>query len=164
MPATDGTPRSSHFLPPSGTSSPDPAVCGCHSHGESAKPMFSTLIGRVQTPRPDAGRSPCRWARVRSARTVNGKPQVGQSPVRPGRLWYFSAMKALVLSGGSRTRLRPNTHNSAKQLVPVANKPVLFYGLEAIAAAGVTDVGIITGDTAPAIEAAVGDGSRFGIK
>jgi glucose-1-phosphate thymidylyltransferase len=73
-------------------------------------------------------------------------------------------MKALVLSGGSGTRLRPITHTSAKQLVPVANKPVLFYGLEAIAEAGVTDVGIIVGDTAPAIEAAVGDGSRFGIK
>jgi glucose-1-phosphate thymidylyltransferase len=73
-------------------------------------------------------------------------------------------MKALVLSGGSGTRLRPITHTSAKQLVPVANKPVLFYGLEAIAAAGVTDVGIIVGDTAPAIEAAVGDGSQFGIK
>src|SRR5690349_13618435 len=73
-------------------------------------------------------------------------------------------MKALVLSGGSGTRLRPITHTSAKQLVPVANKPVLFYGLEAIAAAGVTDVVIIVGDTAPAIEAAVGDGSKFGIK
>jgi glucose-1-phosphate thymidylyltransferase len=73
-------------------------------------------------------------------------------------------MKALVLSGGSGTRLRPITHTSAKQLVPVANKPVLFYGLEAIAAAGVTDVGIVVGDTAPAIEAAVGDGSQLGIK
>jgi glucose-1-phosphate thymidylyltransferase len=72
-------------------------------------------------------------------------------------------MKALVLSGGSGTRLRPITHTSAKQLVPVANKPVLFYGLEAIAAAGITDVGIVVGDTAPAIEAAVGDGSKFGI-
>jgi glucose-1-phosphate thymidylyltransferase len=73
-------------------------------------------------------------------------------------------MKALVLSGGAGTRLRPITHTSAKQLVPVANKPVLFYGLEAIAEAGVTDVGIIVGDTAPAIEAAVGDGSKFGLK
>jgi glucose-1-phosphate thymidylyltransferase len=72
-------------------------------------------------------------------------------------------MKALVLSGGSGTRLRPLTHTSAKQLVPVANKPVLFYGLEAIADAGVTDVGIVVGDTAPLIEAAVGDGSRFGL-
>jgi glucose-1-phosphate thymidylyltransferase len=59
--------------------------------------------------------------------------------------------------------LRPITHTWAKQLLPVANKPVLFYGLEAIAAAGITDVGIVVGDTAPAIEAAVGDGSKFGI-
>lgn len=72
-------------------------------------------------------------------------------------------MKALVLSGGAGTRLRPITHTSAKQLVPVANKPVLFYGLESIAAAGITDVGIIVGDTAEEIRAAVGDGSRFGL-
>jgi glucose-1-phosphate thymidylyltransferase len=73
-------------------------------------------------------------------------------------------VKALVLAGGTGTRLRPITHTSAKQLLPVANKPVLFYGLEAIAEAGVTDVGIVVGDTAPAIEAAVGDGSAFGIR
>ncbi|GAA2265554.1 glucose-1-phosphate thymidylyltransferase [Streptomyces amakusaensis] len=72
-------------------------------------------------------------------------------------------MKALVLSGGSGTRLRPLTHTSAKQLVPVANKPILFYVLEGIADAGVTDVGIVVGDTAEEIRAAVGDGSRFGI-
>ena len=73
-------------------------------------------------------------------------------------------MKALVLSGGAGTRLRPITHTSAKQLVPVANKPVLFYGLEAIRDAGVTDVGIIVGDTHAEIEAAVGDGSELGIQ
>jgi glucose-1-phosphate thymidylyltransferase len=73
-------------------------------------------------------------------------------------------MKALVLSGGSGTRLRPITYTSAKQLLPVANKPVLFYGLEAIAAAGITDVGIVVGDTAAAIKAAVGDGSVFGFR
>ena len=73
-------------------------------------------------------------------------------------------MKALVLSGGAGTRLRPITHTSAKQLIPIANKPILFYGLEAIAAAGITDVGIIVGDTRAEIEAAVGDGGRFGIK
>jgi len=89
--------------------------------------------------------------------------QAGNAPGSFERVGYQSAMKALVLSGGSGTRLRPITHTSAKQLVPVANKPVLFYGLEAIAAAGITDVGIVVGDTAPAIEAAVGDGSRFGI-
>ena len=73
-------------------------------------------------------------------------------------------MKALVLSGGAGTRLRPITHTSAKQLVPVANKPVLFYGLEAIRDAGVTEVGIIVGDTHAEIEAAVGDGSALGIR
>lgn len=73
-------------------------------------------------------------------------------------------MKALVLSGGAGTRLRPITHTSAKQLVPVANKPVLFYGLEAIAEAGVTDVGVIVGDTEAEIREAVGDGSQFGIR
>ena len=72
-------------------------------------------------------------------------------------------MKALVLAGGSGTRLRPITHTSAKQLIPVANKPVLFYGLEAISDAGITDVGIVVGDTAGAIESAVGDGSAFGL-
>lgn len=72
-------------------------------------------------------------------------------------------MKALVLAGGAGTRLRPITHTSAKQLVPVANKPILFYGLEAIAAAGVREVGIIVGDTRAEIMAAVGDGSRFGL-
>ena len=72
-------------------------------------------------------------------------------------------MKALVLAGGSGSRLRPITHTSAKQLLPVANKPVLFYGLEALRDAGITEAGIVVGDTAPAIQAAVGDGSAFGL-
>jgi len=69
-----------------------------------------------------------------------------------------------VLSGGKGTRLRPITHTSAKQLVPIANKPILFYGLEAIRAAGVVDVGIIVGDTHLEIEDAVGDGDTFGLR
>jgi glucose-1-phosphate thymidylyltransferase len=81
----------------------------------------------------------------------------------PSVLRYRRRMKALVLSGGAGTRLRPITHTSAKQLLPVANKPVLFYGLEAIRGAGITDVGMIVGSTAPAIQAAVGDGSAFGL-
>lgn len=72
-------------------------------------------------------------------------------------------LKGLVLSGGAGTRLRPITHTSAKQLVPVANKPVLFYGLEALAEAGITEVGIIVGETHEEIRAAVGDGSQFGL-
>lgn len=67
------------------------------------------------------------------------------------------------MSGGKGTRLRPITHTSAKQLVPVANKPILFFGLEAIRAAGIRDVGIVVGDTHREIREAVGDGSRFDV-
>ena len=72
-------------------------------------------------------------------------------------------MKGLILSGGAGTRLRPITHTSAKQLVPVANKPILFYGLEAMREAGIAEVGIVVGDTHAEVEAAVGDGARFGL-
>jgi glucose-1-phosphate thymidylyltransferase len=72
-------------------------------------------------------------------------------------------MKALVLAGGSGMRMRPITYTMAKQLLPVANKPVLFYGLEAIRDTGITEVGIVVGDTAPAICAAVGDGREFNL-
>lgn len=71
-------------------------------------------------------------------------------------------MKALILAGGKGTRLRPITFSMAKQLVPVANKPVVEYGIESIAEAGVKDFGIIVGDTAEAIKDALGDGSRWG--
>jgi glucose-1-phosphate thymidylyltransferase len=71
-------------------------------------------------------------------------------------------MKALILAGGAGTRLRPITHTSAKQLVPVANKPILFYGIEAMVAAGITEIGVIVGDTRAEVMSALGDGQRFG--
>jgi glucose-1-phosphate thymidylyltransferase len=74
-------------------------------------------------------------------------------------------VKGLILSGGRGTRLRPITHTSAKQLVPVANRPVLFYAVEAMAQAGIAEVGIIIApETGDEIRAAVGDGERFGVR
>ena len=72
-------------------------------------------------------------------------------------------MKGLILAGGAGTRLRPLTHTSAKQLVPIANKPILFYVVEQMAAARIKDIGVIVGDTHAEVEAAVGDGSAFGV-
>ena len=71
-------------------------------------------------------------------------------------------MKALILAGGAGTRLRPITHTRAKQLVPVANKPILFYGIEAMVDAGIREIGVIVGDTRAEVMDALGDGSQFG--
>ena len=73
-------------------------------------------------------------------------------------------MRALVLAGGEGSRLRPITHTSAKQLIPIAGTPILFHALQAIAAAGISEVGIVVGSTGDEVRAAVGDGRRWGLE
>ena len=82
----------------------------------------------------------------------------------PKALLEVTPVKGLILSGGKGTRLRPITYTGAKQLVPVANKPVLFYAIEDLVEAGIHDIGIVVGDTKDQIQAAVGDGSQFRCK
>jgi glucose-1-phosphate thymidylyltransferase len=82
----------------------------------------------------------------------------------PSRRIPTRTLKGLVLAGGKGSRLRPLTATGAKQLVPVANKPVLFYALEQLVAAGISEIGIVTGDTADQVRAAVGDGEAFGAR
>ena len=73
-------------------------------------------------------------------------------------------MKALILAGGTGSRLRPLTYTSAKQLIPIANKPILFYAVEAIRDAGITEIGVFVGDTAEEVKEALGDGNQFGVR
>jgi glucose-1-phosphate thymidylyltransferase len=91
-------------------------------------------------------------------------PQVSDSGTSGSFIRARPGMKGLILSGGAGTRLRPITHTRAKQLVPVANKPILFYGIQDMADAGIKELAIIVGDTSAEIMQAVGDGSRWGVE
>ncbi len=95
------------------------------------------------------------------ATTATKKSEMPASPASGDK---NSGLKGLVLSGGKGSRLRPFTYTNAKQLVPIANKPVLFYTIEQLVECGITDIGVIIGDTAEQVRAAVGDGSQFGAR
>lgn len=72
-------------------------------------------------------------------------------------------MKGLILAGGFGTRLRPLTYTGAKQLIPIANKPIIYYGIESLVKAGIKELGIVVGDTAKEVEDTVGKGDQWGI-
>src|SRR5579859_2715163 len=98
------------------------------------------------------------------------RPRLEQAPgpgdKSSGPVLISRRMKGLILAGGAGTRLRPITHTSAKQLVPIANKPIIFYGIEQLAAAGIKEIGIVVqvGETGDEIRSVVGDGSHFGVE
>ena len=125
------------------------------------RPCVPEVLQAGDDGRPLEGRSP------RASPSVQGPGlSAAREPLAycfPGRKKEYS-VKGLILSGGKGTRLRPITHTHAKQLIPIANKPILFYGLEAIREAGIRDIGIVVGDTWREIEEEVGDGSRWGVK
>ncbi len=87
--------------------------------------------------------------------------QVAETSLEEGKK-HLGTLKGLILSGGKGSRLRPFTYTNAKQLVPIANKPVLFYAIQQMVEAGITDIAIVVGETSEQIKAAVSDGSSFG--
>src|SRR6185437_14911255 len=175
---TPGGPGPSSATPPPWPAPPGARTWCCCSPSGRSSPRSRRTASAASWPgatssTPATGSTRSRGGRQAGSTGRSGWPRTrrpgrGWTPRRdgrrpPGRCTRFGQMKALVLAGGSGSRLRPITHTYAKQLVPVANKPVLFYGLEAIRDAGITDVGIVVGETAATIQGAVGDGQAFGL-
>src|SRR5215212_6039149 len=120
----------------------------------SGRPRCAGLRGRE-------GRRPRhRRATSRSGRHLPATPVYRTIPSMTAE----PPLKGLIATGGKGSRLRPFTYTGAKQLVPIANKPVLFYGVEQLVAAGVTEIGVVVGDTGAQVREALGDGSAFGAR
>src|SRR6476659_361729 len=120
-------------------------------------PRSTTAFGRWSTTRRPSGSDCSSWSGRARPGTTGSSAAFTSARMKP--------LKGLILSGGRGTRLRPITHTNAKQLVPVANRPVLFYGIDAMAEAGIEEVGIIIApETGDEIRAAAGDGSAFGVR
>ena len=154
----------------------DPGLDPVKAAGTLRK-AFSTGVNKYQLPvsRRDQGRQ--RRARARRRRRADPRLLPRRRPAPAGRRGLTTdrrsrsvgnpvkrpePMKALILAGGAGTRLRPITHTRAKQLVPVANTPILHYGIHSMVAAGITELGVIVGDTRDEVMAGLGDGSQFG--
>src|SRR3954466_16072030 len=108
----------------------------------------------------------CRTAtnRLPPARRAVSRQRRPRDPNAPARRHSLARMRALVLAGGEGSRLRPLTHTQAKQLIPIAGKPILFHALDAIRDAGITEVGIVIGQSGPEVRNGVGDGSTWGLR